>query len=243
MAFVGTEIQAEWTHRRDLPTTIDALVAAATARADISRKTIERAITAHDADPSPRHSTAIVIVDKDGNIAAGMHTINALPFGDGIFVGGVPLSSALTFDVVPPGEDVLEPVSPFIVLHDGLPRLALAQFGVGEFPADFTVLTAVLDAKLPLVDAVTGPRMGYFDIGADVGTMHSETLLPITVDPRYGYDALCMLASRGWPIHAEADVHRAHVGYVDAISFSRNAGSVVLQGVPAELLEGVALTE
>jgi hypothetical protein len=102
----------------------------------------------------PRHSTAIVVVDADGNIAVGMHTLNALPFGEGLFVGGVPLSSALEFERVSPDQSVLEPVSPVIALLGGAPRLALAQLGVGEFAADFAVASAVVDADLDVVDVV-----------------------------------------------------------------------------------------
>src|SRR5262249_4224411 len=39
------------------------------------------------------HSYQVVVADGQGNVISGTHTINAEPWGEGIFVQGVPLTS------------------------------------------------------------------------------------------------------------------------------------------------------
>jgi gamma-glutamyltranspeptidase len=178
----------------------------------------------------PKHSSAIVVVDAAGNIALGMHTLNAFPFGEGLFVDGVPLSPALEWEEVPPGQSVLDPVSPILALRDGVPVLALAQFGAGEFPADFQVLSAVLEGKRSIVDAATGPRIAFF-------AQAQGTEPAMVIDPRYGRDALCAVANLGVPVDARSSAVLANLGFVDAVSIAPGR----LTGIPAAVGDGAAL--
>ena len=239
LAFVGTVIETPWVTSRALPKDGNELAQASKLHADAALKILSTAMKV-PVDGSSHHSSAIVVVDAEGNIAAGMHTINTFPFGEGIFVDGVPLSSALKYERTPPGQSVLENVSPVIALHDGIPRFAMAQFGVGEFPTDFAVLNSVLTAGVDIVNAVMGPRIGYFDLGEDDSSKTMDHLPPIAVDPRYDRADLCALAAEGWPLDARAKSYSSHIGYVDAVSIIPSAGPHTLRGVPAELLHGLA---
>ena len=106
-----------------------------------------------------------------------------------------------------------------LALRDGVPILALAQFNAGGFPADIEVTSALLDGKLPLVNAVTGPRVasihpGKFQDGKPV----------VAIDPRYSRETLCGLAaSLGSSAVLEADARGvlASEGSIDAITITR----------------------
>jgi hypothetical protein len=108
---------------------------------------------------------------------------------------------------------------------------------VGEFPADFAVLSSMLDAGLDVVDATFGPRIAFFDISE---SQASKSLPPIAVDPRYPRVDLCFLADKGWPLHAQTSAYASHTGYVDVVAIKPGAGAHTLRGVPAALLEGRA---
>lgn len=191
---------------------------------------------------APQHSSAVVVVDADGNVAVGMHTINDYPFGKGIFVRGVPLATSIaipTYQTKIPGADLPVGVSPILALRGGVPVLALAQFNVGGFPADIEVTSAVLDGKLALVDAATGPRIA----ATYPGELHGGKAV-VVVDPRYSRETLCALAaSMGSSAVLEADVRGvlAAEGSIDAVAIAPNGGDARLQGVPAEILHGRAL--
>jgi gamma-glutamyltranspeptidase/glutathione hydrolase len=194
------------------------------------------------ASAAPHHSSAVVVVDADGDIAVGMHSINEHPFGRGIFVGGVPLATSVaipTFRPKTPGLALPVSVSPLLALRDGIPVLALAQFNTGGFPADVEVTSAVIEGGLPLVEAVTGPRV------ASIYPGESHDHKPVVVvDPRYPRETLCALAaSVGGSASIEADVRGvlASEGSIDAITIRPDAGSARLQGVPAEIMHGRAL--
>jgi gamma-glutamyltranspeptidase / glutathione hydrolase len=190
---------------------------------------------------SPNHSSAIVVVDEDGNIAVGMHTINEMPFGKGIFVGGVPLATSLGEAAIPPtpGAELPMLLSPVIAFRGGAPVLALAQFNRGAFPGDVQVMSAILDGKLDVVAAAIGPRV------ASVRTDMFHDGLPIlVVDPRYSRADLCALAEDLAPgAVLEADIaamNFAH-GSLDIVTLSPGKGDASLTGVPAEWFEGRAL--
>jgi hypothetical protein len=191
---------------------------------------------------APQHSSAVVVVDAEGNVAAGMHSINEYPFGKGIFVGGVPLATSIaipSYRAKIPGADLPVGISPLLALRDGVPVLALAQFNAGGFPADIEVASAVLDGKLALVDAVTGPRIASIH----PGKFHDGKPV-VAIDPRYSRETLCGLAaSLGSSAVLEADARGvlASEGSIDAVMIAPDAGEAHLQGVPAEILHGRAL--
>src|SRR3546814_919730 len=76
-------------------------------------------------DGKSRHSNAIVVVDKDGNIAAITHTINSVVWGStGIVVGGIPIPDSAGFQQqalakLKPGARLPNPMVQTIVLKKG----------------------------------------------------------------------------------------------------------------------------
>ena len=103
------------------------------------------------------HSAGVVVVDRWGNIAALVHTINTVPWGStGIVVGGIPLSDAAGLQqarlaVIKPGDRVPDDMAPCIVLSKGMPVLATASVGVSEIAETVRILLGIrgyhLDAQ------------------------------------------------------------------------------------------------
>jgi gamma-glutamyltranspeptidase/glutathione hydrolase len=81
------------------------------------------------------HSAAVVTVDRWGNVAAVVHTINALWWGEtGIFVDGVSVPDSATHQQhlvarAGPGSRLPDPTNPLIILRDGKPVVGSACIG------------------------------------------------------------------------------------------------------------------
>jgi gamma-glutamyltranspeptidase / glutathione hydrolase len=114
------------------------------------------------------HSYQIIVIDKDGNIANGTTTIETDPWGEGIFVEGVPLSTA---GMIPwhtaPGERRLSPFSSHIAFRDGKPQFILGTISNSLVEAGFQLMTNLMDYHLPVEQAVSLPRFGTFPPVAD----------------------------------------------------------------------------
>jgi gamma-glutamyltranspeptidase / glutathione hydrolase len=86
------------------------------------------------------HSAAVVAVDRWGNVAALVHSINSSILGDtGIVVQGIPLSGAggiyqYRLAAIKPGERLPGDPAPVIVTRNGKPVLAVAAVGVSLVP-------------------------------------------------------------------------------------------------------------
>jgi len=87
--------------------------------------------------PGSDHSDAVVTVDRWGNVAALLHTINTGTWGStGIVVDGVSIADPARFQQLPvaragPGNRLPDPTNPLIVLKDGRPVLASSSIGTG----------------------------------------------------------------------------------------------------------------
>ncbi len=96
------------------------------------------------------HSAGVVVVDRWGNVAALVHSINTMPWGTtGMVVGGIPLSDAAGFQQnrlanVKPGARVPDDMAPAIVLKAGKPVLAVATVGVSLLPETVRIILGVL---------------------------------------------------------------------------------------------------
>ncbi len=81
------------------------------------------------------HSAAVVAVDRQGNVAAVVHSINALFWGEtGIFVDGVSIPDSATHQQrlmarTGAGKRLPEPTNPLIILRDGRPVVGSACIG------------------------------------------------------------------------------------------------------------------
>jgi gamma-glutamyltranspeptidase/glutathione hydrolase len=145
------------------------------------------------------HSSAVIVVDADGNIVVGTHTIEAFNWGEGLFVGGVALSTSAPISF---GDATtattrmrIDPLSSTIVVKDGAPVAALTVYGTGLHPADVQILDAVIARGVDAEDAVLEPRVGYY--GFDHDTMKVD-LTRNSVDPRFDPALLCTLKQRGF---------------------------------------------
>ncbi|HEY4212960.1 MAG TPA: gamma-glutamyltransferase [Steroidobacteraceae bacterium] len=95
------------------------------------------------------HSAAVVVVDRWGNVAALVHSINAEIWGDtGIVAGGVPVAGAAglyqqRLAALKPGEHLPSDMAPLIVLKGGKPVMAVAAVGSSLVPETVRVVTTV----------------------------------------------------------------------------------------------------
>jgi len=181
------------------------------------------------------HSYHIIVVDQDGNIASGTHTIGSLPWGDyGIFVGGVPLTSAGIYASQTPGEFIPDPFSIHFALQNNSPILAVGTFASSMFPADLQILSNLLDFKMSPEEAILTPRFGTF--------VHNFHTMPISVDTtknfldkRIPVFMVSYLKSRGIQVEQEGFVDTG-MGVVVQIQNSPRQ----LYGMTPEFLDGVA---
>jgi gamma-glutamyltranspeptidase / glutathione hydrolase len=113
----------------------------------------------------PKHSNAIVVVDKDGNVAAVTHTINAVIWGDtGIVVGGIPIPDSAGFQQfelgkMKPGERVQHQIIDTIAFEGEAPVLATGSIGSSLTAESIRVLLCVLGKRQGLATVMAAPPL------------------------------------------------------------------------------------
>ncbi len=114
---------------------------------------------------APKHSDAVVAVDRKGNVAALVHTINSVMWGKtGIFVDGVSINDSASFQQsliakIGPGKRLPDPTNPLLVLVDGKPILASSAMGSALHPKMVQCLIHVLDGGMGAKEAVDAPYL------------------------------------------------------------------------------------
>jgi gamma-glutamyltranspeptidase/glutathione hydrolase len=145
------------------------------------------------------HSYHIIVVDKDGNVANGTNTHESTPWGDGIFVEGVPLANAGTIPwSTRPGERRLAPFSVHLVFKDGRLQFVSGAFTPSLIEASFQFLLNLIDYKLPASEVVSLPRFGTFP--HDPVASQTETTMNWSsnwLDPRVSEASVETLKARG----------------------------------------------
>ncbi len=117
--------------------------------------------------PLSHHSAGTVVIDKWGNVAALVHTINSEPWGStGIVVGGIPLSDAAGFQqtrlaAIKPGDRVPDDAAPTIVLVGKKPRLALATVGTSVLAETVRITLGILGNHLDPRTVIAAPALLY----------------------------------------------------------------------------------
>lgn len=115
----------------------------------------------------PHHSAGVVVVDRWGNVAALVHSINTMPWGTtGIVVGGVPLSDAAGFQQsrlihVKPGDRVPDDMAPVIVVKANKPVLAVATVGVSLVPETVRIILGALGHRAEANTLLSSPPLLY----------------------------------------------------------------------------------
>lgn len=204
-----------------------------------------RAIAANVAAPEiPRlttfghHSYHVIAVDADGLVVSGTHTIESLPWGNiALFVGGIPLNGSASINLAtPPGGYELAPLTASIVTRNGTFVAASGAFSSSLFPADYQVLSNLLDFNMLPEEALLSPRFGYFAIDLAKLTIDTHRIM---LDPRYPQKLVAEVAA------ATGIGFDQGPGYVDIgmpVLVTRDERTGVLRGMTPEVLpEGAAL--
>jgi gamma-glutamyltranspeptidase len=109
------------------------------------------------------HSYHITVVDQQGNVVTGTHTIQALPWGHGMFVEGIPLTQ---MGYMPcksgPGERRVDALTMHLGFRDGAFRFATGAFTGALLETNLQFLLNVIDYQLPPDEAASLPRFGTF---------------------------------------------------------------------------------
>jgi gamma-glutamyltranspeptidase / glutathione hydrolase len=117
------------------------------------------------ANNDPKHSNAIVVVDREGNIAAVTHTINSVIWGDtGIVVGGIPIPDSASFQQaelakIKPGDRVPHRIIDTISFEGDAPVLATGSIGSSLIPESIRVLLGVLGQHQDLATLMSAPPL------------------------------------------------------------------------------------
>jgi len=113
----------------------------------------------------PKHSNAIVVVDRDGNIAAITHTINSVIWGDtGIVVDGIPIPDSASFQQAAlannkPGDRVPHRIIDTIAFDGDTPVLATGSIGSSLVPESLRVLVGFLGQHQDLATLMGAPPL------------------------------------------------------------------------------------
>jgi gamma-glutamyltranspeptidase / glutathione hydrolase len=114
---------------------------------------------------APRHSDTIVVVDRWGNVAALVHSINTVNWGTtGIVIGGVPVSDPASLQQwrlagIQPGDRVPNDMAPVIVMQGAKPVMAVATVGASLIAETVRILLATFGNRLDLQTVMEAPPL------------------------------------------------------------------------------------
>lgn len=162
----------------------------------------ERVVKQNPALALPRggtHSFHIIATDDDGNIASGTTTAQSDPWGDGIFVEGLLLTTAgrLPFSTGP-GRRRLSPFSVHLALLKGQPLFSVGAISNSVAEAAFQLIVNLIDYRLPLHTVVQSPRFGTFP----PNRRQMPRLDRNWIDPRIDRKIVRTLRKRGIKLHS-----------------------------------------
>ncbi len=150
----------------------------------------------------PKHSNAIVVVDRDGNIAAITHTIYSVIWGDtGIVVDGIPIPDSASFQQtilakIKPGDRVPHRIIDTIAFEGDSPVLATGSIGSSLVPESIRVLLGVLGQHQDLATLMHAPPL-LTNLSMSV-TERPAWQLPVPIPPgAYSADFIAKLKALG----------------------------------------------
>src|ERR1035438_83692 len=159
-------------------------------------------------DP-PRHSDAIVVVDRWGNVAALVHSITTVTWGTtGIVVGGIPIpdpagSQQWRLAAIQPGERVPNDMAPVIVMRGAKPVLAVATVGSSLIAETARILLATLGNRLELQAVMEAPPL-LFNFRPPKGGETAILRTQFVPEAAYDADFLRNLEASGVPIERKS---------------------------------------
>jgi len=150
----------------------------------------------------PRHSAAIVVADRYGNVAALVHSINTVNWGTtGIVVGGIPVPDPAGFQqsilaAIHPGDRLPNDMAPVIVMQDAKPVMAIASVGSSLLAETVRILLGTFGNRLDLQTVMEAPPLLYNYHAPKAGetALHRTQFLP---EGAYPPDFLKNLAAAG----------------------------------------------
>ena len=150
----------------------------------------------------PRHSAAIVVADRYGNVAALVHSINTVNWGTtGIVVGGIPVPDPAGFQqsilaAIHPGDRLPNDMAPVIVMQDAKPVMAIASVGSSLLGETVRILLGTFGNRLDLQTVMEAPPLLYNYHAPKAGetALHRTQFLP---EGAYPPDFLKNLAAAG----------------------------------------------
>ena len=158
-------------------------------------------LTSQPGQASPgHHSASVVVIDRWGNVAALVHSINSVMWGDtGIVVDGVPISGAAGISrrqlaAARPGEHLPTDMAPVIALRGGKPVLAVASVGSSLVPETVRMSAALLGGDDPRAVAAAAPLLLNFETPFDRPLTERPELAP---SGAYGPDFKAAVQTRG----------------------------------------------
>jgi gamma-glutamyltranspeptidase/glutathione hydrolase len=112
---------------------------------------------------NPEHTDAVVVIDRWGNMAVLVHSINTVAWGNiGIFVDGISISDAANSQQqlileTGSGKRLPEGTEPLIISKNGKPFIALSSTGSGLYNATLSVLLNIMGYNMGLKEAIDAP--------------------------------------------------------------------------------------
>lgn len=122
----------------------------------------EKQLGGHPMPDKGTHSLQVTVIDQDGNAVTGTNTIEGMPWGEGLFVEGVPLSSSneLSEFATAPGHRRTFGLAMHIATRNNRVKIASGTFNSSLIPAEFQILLNLINYEMSPIDAVTAPRLG-----------------------------------------------------------------------------------
>ena len=159
----------------------------------------------------PNHSSSVVAVDDQGNVAALLHSCNCGLWGTtGLFVDGISIPDPAAFQQAAvartePGGRLPDSTNPVIVLKDNRPVLASSAVGSGLQEVTLQNLINVLDLGLDPQAAVNRPNfLGPF-LGITTNGSPKPELTEEVLDRGFPPSVVKGLKRRGQDVYAGLD--------------------------------------
>ena len=173
--------------------------------------------------PGSNHVSA---VDGQGNVATILHTCNALPWSNGLFVAGVTMCDLVVRGI--PGYRRPSYILPNIVFRNGEPVLTSGSPSISLVQNVLQNTVNIIDFGIPLEESVNRPRFGSRPIEAILaGRASSEIMVEADMD-----EAVVEAVERRGIEFERVNPWNWHHGAFEGISIDPDSGVMVGRGDP-----------